>query len=102
MGRPFLALLLVVDTGPECTVDCFCGPFDEGRALPAPMHPKLLSTALSHGCDAAVLLHLRSVLESIPVFTEAVDLRIEKQNNSSSNQVVVQIRADMGFNFVAM
>ena len=28
------------------------------------------STALSHGCDAAVLLHLSSVVESIPVFTE--------------------------------
>ena len=34
------------------------------------MHPGFFSTALSHGCDARVLLHLCSVLESIPVFTE--------------------------------
>ena len=34
------------------------------------MHPGFFSTALSHGCDARVLLHLCSVLESIPVLPE--------------------------------
>ena len=56
-------------------MDGFCGPFDEGLsykggALPSPMHPGLLATALGDGCDAAVLLHLGSVLESIPVLPE--------------------------------
>ena len=56
-------------------MDCFCGPFDEGLshegwALPSPVHPGLFSTSFSHGCDARVLLHFGSVVESIPVFTE--------------------------------
>ena len=34
------------------------------------MHPGLLATALGDGCDAAVLLYLGSVLESIPILPE--------------------------------
>ena len=38
--------------------------------MPSPVYPGFLATALCDGGDAAILLHLRSVLESIPVFTE--------------------------------
>ena len=81
MGRPFLALLLVVDAGPERTVDGFGGPFDEGLpyeggALPTPVHPGLFSTSLGHGCDARVLLNLGSVLNTeVDRRRSAVDLR---------------------------
>ena len=59
-------------------MDGFCGPFDEGLsykggALPSPVHPGLLATALGDGCDAAVLLYLGSVVESIPVLPEGGD-----------------------------
>ena len=56
-------------------MDCFLSPFDEGLsheggALPSPVYPGLFATALCDGCDAAILLYLGSVVESIPVLPE--------------------------------
>ena len=56
-------------------MDGFSGPFDEslsykGRALPTPVHPGFLPTALRDRRDTAILLDLGGAVESIPVFTE--------------------------------
>lgn len=57
MSTALIPVLAIERTGPEGFVDRLSGPFDEGLAkeggaLPAPMHPALLSATLSHWGNA--------------------------------------------------
>jgi len=56
MRAAFGAMLAIEGAGPEGLVDGLRGPLhegltDEGRALPTPVHPRLLATALRHRRD---------------------------------------------------
>src|SRR5210317_1405320 len=62
VGTAFIALLSIVSAGPERLVDRLSGPLDkglsqEGRALPSPMDPMLLTAPLGHRRNTRVLLY---------------------------------------------
>ena len=62
------ALLAIEGAGPEGLVDGLRRPLDEGlahegRALPTPMHPAFLATALRHWRDARVVIYVCQFLE---------------------------------------
>src|SRR5258708_194263 len=66
MRTPIGSLLTIGSAGTERTRDRLPGPLDQalarkGGALPAPMHPGFLSTALGDRGDTGALLELRCV-----------------------------------------
>lgn len=69
IGAAFVALPAIAGTGPEWLVNCLSCPFDkrltyERRALPPPMYPALLATALGDRRNAGVLLQRIGSLEA--------------------------------------
>ena len=86
-------------------MDGFSGPFDEslsykGRALPTPVHPGFLPTALRDRRDTAILLDLGGAVESIPVFTEGGDKSGREDETGtrqrSEHRVVRQLGCELG------
>ena len=75
MSRAPVALLSIVNAGPERTVDGLCSPFDKGLSYkggtrPAPMHPGGFAAALGDRCDAGVTLHFAGIQKAFAVFPE--------------------------------
>jgi hypothetical protein len=72
---PLVALLLVIDLGPEGMPDRFRSPFherlaEERRTLQTPVHPGFLATAFRDWRNACVFLEFRSGGEAFSLFTE--------------------------------
>src|SRR6476620_5596314 len=70
-----VALLSIERAGPVGPGDRLSGPFDKGlaqkrRALPAPMDPALVATALSDRCDARILLKIGRASKALALLTE--------------------------------
>src|SRR6202051_2518900 len=88
------ALLPVVGAGPERLVDRLARPFHKGltqelRALPAPVHPALLATALSHWGNAGVLLHFIRPVEAVALLAES-SKQARRQLGTGTRQAVEQ------------
>src|SRR5215813_13600026 len=70
-----VALLLVIDLGPEGMPDRFRGPFHEGlaeerRTLQPPVHPRFLATGFCDWRNACVFLEFRGGGEAFSLFAE--------------------------------
>ena len=75
MGFALVALLLLVDLGPEGMPDRFCRPrhacvAEELRTLEAPMHPGLLAATFGHRRDSHVSLQFSGGGIALPLCAE--------------------------------
>src|ERR1700686_5342950 len=91
------SLLPVIGARPERFVDGLACPFDkglaqEGRTLPAPVHPALLAAALGDRGDARVLLQFIGALEAVTLLAECSQ-QARRQIRTCSGQAVKQVEA---------
>src|ERR1700730_9561910 len=89
------SLLPVIGARPERFVDGLACPFDkglaqEGRTLPAPVHPALLAAALGDRGDARVLLQFIGALEAVMLLAECSQ-QARRQMRTCSGQAVKQV-----------